>query len=78
MVHFPSGWTPLTGGVEAVAIDAPRVVEMLAALESRFPDLREHLATAAVAIDGRIFQHARYEPLAPTSEVHLLPPVSGG
>lgn len=77
-VHFPSGWTPLTGGTDVITVDAPRVAEMLAAIEARFPALREQLVSAAVAIDGRIYHQARYEPLSPAAEVYLLPPVGGG
>jgi molybdopterin converting factor small subunit len=77
-VRFPSGWTPLTGGVDEVVIDAARVVDLLDALRARFPSLSDHLDAAAVAIDGRVYHHARYEPLTSESEVYLLPPVGGG
>ena len=77
-VHFPSGWTEHTGGVDYVVIDAPRVHELIVALAARFPGLTEQLEQVAVAIDGQIFHHARYEALSPHSEVHFLPPVAGG
>ena len=32
----------------------------------------------AVAIDGRVYHHARYEKLHAASDVHLIPPVAGG
>ena len=76
-VHFPSGWTQYTSGLDAVVIDATRVDDLLA-LTARFPALADHLEQVAVAIDGRIYHHARYEKLEPHSEVHLLPPVAGG
>jgi molybdopterin converting factor small subunit len=50
----------------------------LQSLVERFPALASELEQAAIAIDGQIFHHARYEPLGPDSEVHLLPPVAGG
>jgi molybdopterin converting factor small subunit len=59
-------------------IDAARVDDLLRALVDRFPALATELEHVAVAIDGQIFHHARYEPLRPDSEVHLLPPVAGG
>ena len=59
-------------------IDAARVDDLLRALIDRFPALATELEQAAIAIDGQIFHHARYEPLGPDSEVHLLPPVVGG
>jgi molybdopterin converting factor small subunit len=77
-VHFPSGWTPHTGGIEQVRIDAPRVGELIVALAARFPALRDRLEQSAVAIDGQIYHNARYELLRSDSEVHLLPAVSGG
>jgi molybdopterin converting factor small subunit len=77
-VHFPSGWAPHTGGIEQLTIDAPRVADLIAALGARFPALRLHLDQSAIAIDGQIYHNARYEPLQPDSEVHLLPAVSGG
>jgi len=77
-VHFPSGWTEHTGGVEQITIDALRVDEMMAALAVRFPALGRYLDQSAVAIDGQIYHHARYEALGRDSEVHLLPAISGG
>ena len=52
--------------------------ELLQSLVDRFPGLASELEQVAIAIDGQIFHHARYEPLRPESEVHLLPPVAGG
>ena len=77
-VHVPSGWTRFTDGLETLTIDAPRVRELFDALAHRFPALGDQLEQMAVAIDGQIFHHARYEPLRADSEVHLLPPVAGG
>jgi molybdopterin converting factor small subunit len=77
-VHLPSGWTTHTNGAERIVVEAARVDELLEALVERFPALATELEQAAIAIDGQIFHHARYEPLAPDSEVHLLPPVAGG
>jgi molybdopterin converting factor small subunit len=78
IVNLPSGWTQHTGGVDRITIDAPRVREMLAALAERFPALTGQLEEIAVAIDGQIYHHARYEPLTADSQVYLLPPVAGG
>ena len=78
IVHFPSGWAQHTGGIDQIRIDAPRVSELITVLTARFPGLRDLLEQSAVAIDGQIYHQARYEPLRPESEVHLLPAVSGG
>ncbi|OLC83668.1 MAG: hypothetical protein AUH72_03785 [Acidobacteria bacterium 13_1_40CM_4_65_8] len=77
-VHLPSGWTQYTDGAERIVIDALRVDELLQSLVDRFPALASQLEQVAVAIDGQIFHHARYEPLRADSDVHLLPPVAGG
>jgi molybdopterin converting factor small subunit len=77
-VHFPSGWTQFTDGVDQMVIDVPRVQELILELAARFPGLTEQLEQVAVAIDGQIYHHARYETLSSDSEVHFLPPVAGG
>jgi len=77
-VHLPSGWTAHTNGAERIVVDAARVDELLQSLVDRFPALAAELEQVAVAIDGQIFHHARYEPLRPDSDVHLLPPIAGG
>ena len=63
IVHFPSGWKEHTGGVDEVVVDAPRVDQLILALAARFPALSEHLEEVAIAIDGQIYHHARYEAL---------------
>jgi len=78
IVNIPSGWAQHTGGIEQMTIDAARVDDLLRTLAARFPDLAPILDQAAVAIDGRVYHHARFEPLRPDSEVHLLPQISGG
>jgi hypothetical protein len=43
------------------------------------PALAPHLDEGvAVAIDGQIYQDALFEPIAPDSEVFLLPQIAGG
>jgi molybdopterin converting factor small subunit len=78
IVYFPSGLRSCTGGVDQVTIEAPRVRELFDALTARFPGLSAHLGTMAVAIDGQIYNDANYQPLAPGTEIHLVPRISGG
>jgi len=33
---------------------------------------------SAVAIDGQIYQDALFQPIAPDSDVHILPQIAGG
>ncbi len=77
-VHLPSGFARLTGGLESVAIDAPRVAELLAALRQRFPQLADQLDEMAVAIDGEIYSDPGYQALRSDSDVHLVPRIAGG
>jgi hypothetical protein len=67
-----------TGGVETLAVDAPRIHELMLALTERFPDLAGPLAEMAVAIDGEIHHDAGYQKLGPDSEIHLIPRIAGG
>ena len=77
-VYFPSDLTACTGGVDRVAIDAPRVHELMLALVERFPDIAPRLATIAVAIDGDIYNDAEFVQIAATSEIYLVPRITGG
>jgi len=77
-VHLPSGFAQFTGGLESVAIDAPRVAELLAELRRRFPQLEDQLNEMAVAIDGNIYSDPGYQALRADSDVHLVPRIAGG
>jgi molybdopterin converting factor small subunit len=78
IVYFTGDLTRYTGGLEIVAVDAPRVIELRRALADRFPGVGERLARLAVAIDGTIHLNADYLTLEPGTEVHFVPPVAGG
>jgi molybdopterin converting factor small subunit len=78
-VVIPSGLRALTGGVERVELAARDVRGAVAALDARYPGFAAGLgARFAVAIDGEIVQDAWHEPLPAGSELHFLPPLSGG
>jgi molybdopterin converting factor small subunit len=77
-VYLPSGWTAATGGVSEVSIDAPRVHELLRSLVERFPAIAPQLDAVSIAVDGQIYHDAEFVALNRDSEIHLLPPVSGG
>jgi molybdopterin converting factor small subunit len=77
-VYFPSDLAASTGGIDHVVIDAPRVHELMIALVDRFPDMASRLGTMAVAIDGDIYHDAEFIEIAPTSEIYLVPRISGG
>ena len=69
----------LTGGLAQFEVEAGSVGALIAELERRFPGLGTHVDQhMAIAIDGEIHQDALAEPLAPDSEVVLIPRIGGG
>jgi len=69
----------LAGGAEEVDVEAADIRQLLRVLGERFPAMRPQLEQGiAVAIDGEIYQDGWLEPIAPDSEVHLLPRIGGG
>jgi molybdopterin converting factor small subunit len=68
-----------TGGVTELDIEAGNVRQLFARLGEKYPALAPHLEQGlAVAIDGQIYQDALLEPIAPDSDVHVLPQIAGG
>ena len=79
VVVIPSRLRHHTGGEERVELEAANVRALFAALVERYPALADELREgSAVAIDGEIVSEPLLEPVAPDSEVHLLPPLAGG
>jgi len=69
----------LTGGVAEFDLAATSVKDLFELLAERHPPLARHLEEGvAVAIDGQIFQDTLHEPIAPESEVFILPQIAGG
>ena len=69
----------LTGGAAAFDLPASSVKELFELLTARHPALGRHLQEGvAVAIDGQIYQDTLLEPIAPDSEVFILPQIAGG
>lgn len=67
-----------TGGIAEVDLDVGNIRQLHRALAERFPELAPHLESVAVAIDGQIYQEVLLEPIAPDSDVHVLPQIAGG
>ena len=64
----------LTGGAANFDLAATSVKHLFELLAERHPALAPHLAEGvAVAIDGQIYQDTLHEPIAPDSEVFVLP-----
>jgi molybdopterin converting factor small subunit len=69
----------LTGGVAEFQLPATSVRQLFQQLAERHPALAPRLDEGvAVAIDGQIYQDALLEPIAPDSEVFVLPQIGGG
>ena len=69
----------LTGGVTEFQLPVTSVKQLFDQLGALHPELRRHLDDGvAVAIDGQIYQDSLLEPIAPDSEVFLLPQIAGG
>jgi len=69
----------LAGGEDHFEVDAATVRALLAALDARYPGLGELVRSQmAIAIDGELHHDALDEPLAPDSEVVLIPRIVGG
>jgi sulfur-carrier protein len=69
----------LTGGVAEFRLSATSVKQLFQQLAELHPDIAPHLEEGvAVAIDGQIYQDALFQPIAPDSEVFLLPQIAGG
>ncbi|HEY7287292.1 MAG TPA: MoaD/ThiS family protein [Vicinamibacterales bacterium] len=77
-LHVPGGLREFTGGVATVQLDATRVSDALEELARLYPSLAPHIADMAVAVDGEIYTQPGYQPLSPSSEIHLLPRIAGG
>ena len=69
----------LTGGVAEFTLSATSVKQLYQQLTALHPELGPHLQEGvAVAIDGQIYQDALLEPIAPDSEVFIIPQIAGG
>ena len=79
VVSISSKVRDLTGGLDAFDVEAATVRGLIRALEAKFPGLGELVEQEmSLAIDGEIHQDAMAEPLGATSEVVLIPRISGG
>jgi molybdopterin converting factor small subunit len=69
----------LTGGVAEFNLSATSIKQLYQQLAELYPALGPHLEDGvAVAIDGQIYQETIFQPIAPDSEVFILPQIAGG
>jgi molybdopterin converting factor small subunit len=84
LVFIPTMLQPLTGGTSEVRVAGRTIRTIINNLEGLFPGLKERLLQegdmrpdVAVAVNGEIaFDLA--DPVEEDSEVHFIPPISGG
>ena len=84
-VWIPSLMRDLTGGQSRVDAPGRTVGEVIDALESSYPGIKDRLCAKgeispgiAIHVDGRIAHLGLLEAVGERSEVHVLPAVGGG
>lgn len=84
LVFIPAMMQNLSNGVSQVQIAARTVRDLIDQLEAQFPGFKERLLQdgdirpdIAVSVDGEIAFDIM-ERLCERSEVHFIPPISGG
>lgn len=84
LVFIPTMMQNLTNGVTDVQISGRTVRDLIQQLEERFPGIRDRLLLdgdirpdIAVSVDGEIAFDIM-ERVGDSSEVHFIPPISGG
>lgn len=76
---------PLAAGQAVVEVPGSTVRDVLAALEARFPGIRQRLCDGAqlrpdvsVVVDAQLSALGLLQPVGPASEVHFVPSLGGG
>ena len=85
IVFIPTMLQPLSGGIVQVRVAGRTIRTIINNLEERFPGIKERLLQdgdlrpdVAVAIDGETALDGVAELVGEDSEVHFIPPISGG
>lgn len=84
-IFIPAQLRDLTAGQAEIEAEGATVREIIAALEQRFPGMRERLCRGddlspalQVSIDGTFSRRGLEAKVQPASEVHFLPVFGGG
>jgi molybdopterin synthase sulfur carrier subunit len=84
-VFIPPLLREATGGLDQVDVAAVTVRQVVAALDARFPGIRDRLCAGdslrpglAVAVNGTVSSLGLLQKLPDGSEVHFLPGIGGG
>ena len=76
--HLTTELRRFSDGVAEVEVEARSVRQLIAALELRYPGIREPLEGTAIAINGEVVSDPIYEALPENAEVHFVPAPVGG
>lgn len=84
-VYIPPLLRELTDGQEIVEIPGATVRQIVAALDHRYPGIKERLCEGeglrpglSVAVDGRVSSMGLIQKVGEMSEVHFIPAIGGG
>ena len=84
-IWIPPLMRPLTGGQQIVEAEGETVRELVAALEQRYPGVAQRIIDdgrirpgLTVAVDGAVQSRGLRAAVAPDSEVHFVPAMTGG
>ncbi|NWG22420.1 MAG: MoaD/ThiS family protein [Chloroflexi bacterium] len=84
-VWVPALLRDLTGGQEVIHMQAETVRQVIEQLDARYPGIAARLLVEgrlrpglAVVINGEVSRQGLRRRLAPGSEIHFLPALSGG
>ncbi len=84
-VHIPPLLRDAAGGLDRVEVAATTVRQVVAALEERFPGIRDRLCAGdnlrpglAVAVNGTVSSLGLLQKVGDGGEVHFLPAIGGG
>lgn len=74
----PSLCDQFTGGMQSIEVEAASILQLVRALDMRFPGLGAHIEDrVAVAVDGAVVRDWTF-PLTDQAEVFLIPRIAGG
>lgn len=85
VVWIPPQLRYIAGGSEQVTVPGDTLARVIEALEGAHPGFRDLLTdggalrpSISVAVDGEVTQRGLTQPVAPNSEIQIVPAIAGG